>query len=81
VVIINDAGTKDGKILFFVVEETPEGGYEARAVGTSIFTEAETLEELEQRIRDAVVCHFEDPASRLKIQICLISGSPVNDPQ
>jgi hypothetical protein len=46
--------------LIFVVEEAPEGGYTARALGESIFTEAETLEELRVQVRDAVRCHFED---------------------
>jgi len=45
--------------LTFLTEEAPEGGYTARALGESIFTEADTLEELHQQIRDAVLCHFE----------------------
>ena len=44
--------------IIFIVEESPEGGYEARAVGQSVFTEAETLDELKKRIQDAVRCHF-----------------------
>jgi len=46
--------------IIFVVEESPEGGYEARALGHSIFTEADTLEELREAVRDAVSCHFEE---------------------
>lgn len=46
--------------LIFVVEEAPEGGYSARALGQSIFTEADTLAELPGKVRDAVRCHFED---------------------
>jgi hypothetical protein len=46
--------------IIFVVEESPEGGYEAKALGHSVFTEAESLEELKHRIRDAVRCHFND---------------------
>ncbi len=46
--------------LIFLVEEAPEGGFSARAVGTSIFTEADTLAQLHARIRDAVHCHFDD---------------------
>ncbi len=46
--------------LIFVVEEAPEGGYTARALGTSIFTEAATVEELHEEVRDAVRCHFDD---------------------
>jgi len=46
--------------IFFVVEESAEGGYEARALAYSIFTEAETLEDLKNQIREAVHCHFEE---------------------
>jgi dephospho-CoA kinase len=48
------------KELIFVVDEAPEGGYTARALGESIFTEADTLEGLNSQVRDAVRCHFED---------------------
>ena len=50
--------------IIFVVEEAPEGGYTAHALGTSIVTEADTLSDLRQEIRDAVRCHFEDAADR-----------------
>jgi len=43
----------------FVVEVAPDGGLAARAVGESIFTQAATLVELHDRVRDAVRCHFE----------------------
>lgn len=46
--------------VIFVVEEAPEGGYTARALGASIFTEADTLAELHAQVRDAVQCHFEE---------------------
>ena len=45
--------------IIFLVEEAPEGGFIARALDESIFTEADTLEELRKQIRDAVACHFE----------------------
>jgi len=45
--------------IIFVVEEAPEGGFTAHALGASIFTEADTAEELHTMIRDAVRCHFE----------------------
>ncbi len=46
--------------LIFIVEEAPEGGYIARALSQSIFTEADTLAGLPEKVRDAVRCHFED---------------------
>lgn len=44
--------------IIFLVEEAPEGGYTARALGESIFTEADSPEELREQVRDAVRCHF-----------------------
>lgn len=46
--------------LIFVVEEAPEGGFIARALEASIFTEADTIAELPDKVRDAVRCHFEE---------------------
>ncbi len=46
--------------LIFLVEEAVEGGYTARALGASIFTEADTLAGLHDKVRDAVRCHFEE---------------------
>jgi hypothetical protein len=46
--------------IIFAVEESPEGGYEARALGHSLFTQAETWAELRKMIRDAVRCHFDE---------------------
>ena len=52
--------------IIFLVEDDPEGGYMARALGESIFTQADTLEELRSMVRDAVQCHF-DEAERPKL--------------
>ncbi|MGQ9496743.1 MAG: 2-oxoisovalerate dehydrogenase [Desulfotomaculales bacterium] len=49
-----------GQEIIFLVEEAPEGGYTARALGHSIFTEGENLDEIRAAVRDAVRCHFED---------------------
>ena len=48
--------------IIFVVEEDPDGGYIAAAHGSNygIFTEADTLAELREMVRDAVQVHFED---------------------
>jgi len=45
--------------VIFLVEEATEGGFTARALGYSIFTEADTWDELREAVRDAVTCHFE----------------------
>ena len=46
--------------LIFAVAEAPEGGYTARALGESIFTEADDLEALRDQVREAVRCHFDE---------------------
>ena len=50
--------------LVFVVEEAPDGGYTARALGTSIITEADDLETLRRQVVDAVHCHFPKDSQR-----------------
>jgi hypothetical protein len=45
--------------IHFIVEEAPEGGFVARAVGADIFTEADDLPALHAQVRDAVRCHFD----------------------
>ena len=45
--------------IIFLVEEAAEGGFQAKALGYSIFTEGNTLEELKIMVQDAVNCHFE----------------------
>ena len=51
--------TKRMNEILFVVEEAPEGGFIAKAIGTSIVTEADSLEDLHTQVRDAVRCHFD----------------------
>jgi hypothetical protein len=52
--------------LIFLVEEAPEGAYTARALGVSIFTESDTISNLQEQIRDAVRVHY-DEVDRPKI--------------
>lgn len=44
--------------IIFTVEEAPEGGYTARGLGHSVFTEADDLNSLYQNVKEAVSCHF-----------------------
>jgi len=46
--------------IFFLVEEDLESGYTAKALGESIFTNGETLDELKINIKEAIHCHFEE---------------------
>jgi hypothetical protein len=61
-----------GSEIIFVVAESPEGGYEARALGHSIFTEADSMEELREMVRDAVSCHFDDADRPSVIRLHLV---------
>ena len=58
--------------IIFAVQESPEGGYEARALGHSIFSQADSLEELKAMLRDAVKCHFEDADKLSVIRLHLV---------
>ena len=57
--------------ITFTVQESVEGGFEAHAIGYSIFTQADTLDELKAMVQDAVRCHFDEnsrpPLIRLHI--------------
>ncbi len=51
--------------IIFVVEESKEGGFEARALGESIFTDGETMDELKLNIKEAIHCHMEENAPKI----------------
>lgn len=46
--------------IIFEVTEAPEGGYNARALGHSVFTQGEDWDDLKEMVREAVICHFND---------------------
>ncbi len=58
--------------IIFLVEEFPEGGYQARALGQSIFTEADSFEALKEQVREAVRCHFEEDERPRLIRLHLV---------
>ena len=58
--------------IIFSVSESPEGGFEARALGHDIFSEADTLDELRSAVRDAVRCHFEEGSRPTVIRLHLV---------
>jgi hypothetical protein len=55
--------------IIFIVEEAPEGGFVAKALGDAIFTEGDDLESLHTNIRDAVRCHFEEGSAPKVIRL------------
>ena len=64
---VDEKPRKRDSELVFLVEDAPEGGYTARALGESIFTEAETRDELVEAVREAVRCHFEEQTDLPKV--------------
>jgi predicted RNase H-like HicB family nuclease len=58
--------------IIFLVEDDPEGGYSAHALGESIFTQAEDLTELRAMVRDAVQCHFDVDARPKLIRLHIV---------
>lgn len=51
--------------IIFLVEESPEGGYVAKGLNASIYTEADSMEQLRAAVKDAVNCHFDDKKKRI----------------
>ena len=60
------------KEIIFLVEEDPEGGYTAQALGHSIFTQADSIEELKEMVKDAVECHFDEKERPQTIKLYIV---------
>lgn len=65
------------KEIIFIVEESVDGGYEAKALGYSIYTEAEDLGKLKDAVKDAVRCHFEEAELPHIIRLHLVKDEMV----
>ena len=63
--------------IIFEVEESPEGGYDARALGYSIYTQADTIDELKAMLQDAVRCHFEENDRPRVIRLHLVKDEVI----
>ncbi len=63
--------------IIFSIEESPEGGYEAKALGHSIFTQADTIDELKEMVRDAVCCHFDEEDRPRLIRLHLVKDEVI----
>ena len=64
--------------IIFSVQESPEGGDEARALGFSIFTQADSLDELKTMVRDAVSCHFDADSKPSVIRLHLVKDGVIS---
>lgn len=63
--------------IIFSVEEAPEGGFTARALGHSIFTQGEDLADLREKVRDAVRCHFDEVAKPSVIRLHMVKDEVI----
>ena len=63
--------------IIFEVTEAPEGGYAARALGYSIFTQGEDWNDLKEMARDAVLCHFDKAERPRVIRLHLVSEEAI----
>ncbi len=63
--------------IIFMVNESPEGGFEARALGYPIFSQADTLDEMRALVRDAVRCHFDEVDRPKVIRLHLVKDEVI----
>jgi hypothetical protein len=64
--------------IIFSVHESHEGGFEARALGHSIFTQADTMNELKANVREAVRCHFDEGHKPLVIRLHMVKDEVIS---
>lgn len=67
------------KEIIFLVEEAPEGGYIAKALGHCICTEADSIARLKKRVQEATRCHFdaEDMPRSIRLRVVKDKVIPV----
>ena len=63
--------------IIFTVYESLDGGYEASAVGHSIYTQYEQYSELQGTIRDAVKCHFDEDKMPTVVRIHFVKDEVI----
>ena len=63
--------------ILFYVKESADGGYEARAVNHSIYTQCEEYDELPDTLREAVRCHFDEGRVPALIRIHFVKNEVI----
>ena len=51
--------------IIFIVEDSLDGGFTAKCLGHSIYSQADTINDLKKELIDAVHCHFNDEKKRI----------------
>lgn len=57
------------KEIIFEVAQEADGGYTAEAIGESIFTQADTWDELRANVKEAVQAFYSDSAPPASIRL------------
>ena len=73
-----ESGARPAEIIFEVTEAV-EGGYDARALGYSIYTQGENWDDLKEMARDAVLCHFDEDGAPRVIRFLGLPKQAVRD--
>jgi len=63
--------------IIFVVEDSDEGGYTAKSLGYSIYTEGQTLDELKENVKDAIKCHFDSAESPHIVRLHIVKDEVI----
>lgn len=63
--------------IIFEVTEAPEGGFDARALGHSIFTQGEDWADLKAMVADAVRCHFGDGDQQRVVRLHFVKDEAI----
>lgn len=63
--------------IIFEVTEAIEGGYDARALGYSIFTQGEDWADLKAMIKDAVLCHFDEESAPKVVRLHFVKDEAI----
>jgi len=66
---VKEVGRVEREVIF-LVEEEPEGGYAAKALGHAVFTQADSINELRRNVKEAVACHFDEGERPAVICMC-----------
>ncbi len=63
--------------IIFEVTEAPEGGFDARALGHSIFTQGDDWADLKAMVTDAVLCHFGDGDEQRVVRLRFVKDEAI----
>ena len=66
-IIMEEQHMSTTEIIFEVTEDETDGGYSATALGFGIHTQADSLTEIRQNVREAVECYFDESMTKPRL--------------